>query len=38
VRLPLMYASMVGVLLVYRIVEKVRHSSSAGRRPAPQVA
>jgi sulfoxide reductase heme-binding subunit YedZ len=38
VRLPLMYASLVGVLLVYRIVEKVRHSSSAGRRPAPQVA
>jgi sulfoxide reductase heme-binding subunit YedZ len=38
VREPLLYASMVGVLLVYRIVVKVRSASNAGRRPAPQAA
>ncbi len=37
VRWPLAYASMVGVLLLYRIVMRLRQSSNAGRRPAPQV-
>jgi sulfoxide reductase heme-binding subunit YedZ len=38
VRRPLVYASAVGVLLVYRIVAKVRQAANAGRRPAPQAA
>lgn len=38
VRLPLFYGSLVGALLVYRIVAKLRHASNAGRRPAPQAA
>jgi sulfoxide reductase heme-binding subunit YedZ len=37
VRWPLAYAAAVGVLLLYRIVVKLRQSSNAGRRPAPQV-
>jgi sulfoxide reductase heme-binding subunit YedZ len=37
VRWPLAYASVVGVLLLYRIVVRLRQSSNAGRRPAPQV-
>ena len=37
VRWPLAYASAVGVLLLYRIVVRLRQSSNAGRRPAPQV-
>jgi sulfoxide reductase heme-binding subunit YedZ len=37
VRWPLAYAAAVGVLLLYRIVMRLRQSSNAGRRPAPQV-
>ena len=37
VRWPLAYAAAVGVLMLYRIVVRIRQSSNAGRRPAPQV-